>query len=312
MATTCAKCGAELIGLKKFCATCGAPAVDPKSVAAPAAPPPADPYASTALADKLQKMQAEYGPPPPVSSRQLIPQGPPSSPSGALPAPISSQPVPPAQPSSQPSVDPTGRSRTGTVAMPSVPMPSNAPLSPLATSNIQPSAPAVAAPPAPMRHPTPPMGVPAQRSGLLQTPSTPQNVPLQPLQTPQSVPVQRPPTPQPISPQQAQQAQHGFNMYGSQVQRAPASAYGAQPAQQPYPGGQPLPQPPPPAPAPAPPPAAAPPAPVFGAGALVYVTWADGNRYPGTIQQVSGSQYLVVFNDGRQQWVEARFVSVGM
>jgi hypothetical protein len=48
----------------------------------------------------------------------------------------------------------------------------------------------------------------------------------------------------------------------------------------------------------------------YGAGALVYVQWADGNKYPATVQQVAGSQCLVLFNDGRRQWVEARFLSL--
>ncbi|HEY8073599.1 MAG TPA: zinc-ribbon domain-containing protein, partial [Labilithrix sp.] len=61
--TNCAKCGAELIGNKKFCAACGAPVSDPRNVgsapgSAPGAPAAAyggapssqvNPFAATAF-----------------------------------------------------------------------------------------------------------------------------------------------------------------------------------------------------------------------------------------------------------------------
>jgi hypothetical protein len=46
----------------------------------------------------------------------------------------------------------------------------------------------------------------------------------------------------------------------------------------------------------------------FGPGARVLVQWADGNRYPATVQQQNGSQCLVSFPDGRTQWVEAQYL----
>jgi hypothetical protein len=100
-------------------------------------------------------------------------------------------------------------------------------------------------------------------------------------QTPQSVPVQAHPAPY---------------AHSALVQPTPA-----QPVSYPQPGshGQQAPLPQPPAPV------------ALGPGARVHVTWADGNRYPATVQQVAGSQYLVLFNDGGQRWVDARFISIG-
>jgi hypothetical protein len=42
------------------------------------------------------------------------------------------------------------------------------------------------------------------------------------------------------------------------------------------------------------------------------VQWADGNRYPGTVQQAGNGQCLVVFPDGQQRWVENQYLSTGM
>ncbi|MEI7894928.1 MAG: hypothetical protein WCI05_17665 [Myxococcales bacterium] len=49
--------------------------------------------------------------------------------------------------------------------------------------------------------------------------------------------------------------------------------------------------------------------PPFGPGATVLVAWADGNRYPATVQQVAGNQVSVVFPDGRQLWVDSQYVA---
>ncbi len=49
----------------------------------------------------------------------------------------------------------------------------------------------------------------------------------------------------------------------------------------------------------------------FGPGALVLVHWSDGNRYPGTVLQVAGTQILVSFPNGQQHWVDAKYVSSG-
>src|SRR4051812_15996636 len=71
--TNCAKCGAELIGSKKFCAACGTPVADPRSPGAPGgsssayggAPPASqvNPFAETAFPKKEQR-PSMYGPPP--------------------------------------------------------------------------------------------------------------------------------------------------------------------------------------------------------------------------------------------------------
>jgi hypothetical protein len=55
----------------------------------------------------------------------------------------------------------------------------------------------------------------------------------------------------------------------------------------------------------------APPQRGFGPGALVLVHWSDGNRYPGTVLQVAGTQLLVSFPNGQQHWVEMKYVSSG-
>jgi hypothetical protein len=63
-------------------------------------------------------------------------------------------------------------------------------------------------------------------------------------------------------------------------------------------------------PAVAPPPAAQP-VHAFAPGAPVLVHWADGNRYPGTVLQVSSHHVFVAFPNGVQQWIDVRYVSGG-
>jgi hypothetical protein len=64
-----------------------------------------------------------------------------------------------------------------------------------------------------------------------------------------------------------------------------------------------------------PPPQQQPPPPAYGfgfayaPGSRVTVTWSNGQRYPGTVQQVSGASCLVVFPDGQQHWVEMQYVA---
>jgi hypothetical protein len=48
---------------------------------------------------------------------------------------------------------------------------------------------------------------------------------------------------------------------------------------------------------------------VFPIGARVLVQWADGNRYPGVVQQIAPGQSLVGFHDGQQRWVENRYLT---
>jgi hypothetical protein len=47
----------------------------------------------------------------------------------------------------------------------------------------------------------------------------------------------------------------------------------------------------------------------FVAGRQVLVLWSDGNRYPATIMQVAAGQSQVVFPDGRNMWVENRYLT---
>lgn len=44
-------------------------------------------------------------------------------------------------------------------------------------------------------------------------------------------------------------------------------------------------------------------------GRKVLVQWNDGNRYPATILQVNGANCQIVFPDGRNMWVESRFLT---
>jgi len=46
-------------------------------------------------------------------------------------------------------------------------------------------------------------------------------------------------------------------------------------------------------------------------GTHVLVQWADGNRYPGIVQQIAPGQCLIVFPDGQQRWVDNQFLASG-
>ncbi len=47
----------------------------------------------------------------------------------------------------------------------------------------------------------------------------------------------------------------------------------------------------------------------YAPGSRVTVTWSNGQRYPGSITQVNGSQCLVVFPDGQHHWVEMQYLA---
>lgn len=49
----------------------------------------------------------------------------------------------------------------------------------------------------------------------------------------------------------------------------------------------------------------------YAPGARVNVTWSNGQRYPATVSQISGTQCLVIFPDGQQHWVEMQYLSPG-
>ena len=44
-------------------------------------------------------------------------------------------------------------------------------------------------------------------------------------------------------------------------------------------------------------------------GRQVLVQWSDGNKYPATLTQNNGPQSQVTFPDGRQIWIESRFLT---
>jgi hypothetical protein len=112
-----------------------------------------------------------------------------------------------------------------------------------------------------------------------------------------------PANPPPAVPQSAPQ-QPWSSPYG-----VPAPSYPVNPAAYPYPPTPGYP-PAPPGAYPPYPPQAAPYVPPFVAGGRVLVQWADGNRYPGLVQQVAQGQCLIVFPDGQQRWVEFQYLAV--
>ena len=380
----CAKCGAELIGSRKFCAACGTPAGDPRSPAAstgqtPAtsgkapgapgsapgssgpsiqyAPAPAskvNPVAQTAGPAQTVR-GSDYGPPPasipaelgittpgvgsPLSAPQVSPlavsnvlsqrgafeNAITAGPAEAAAAAVGLFPVP-AQPPSAPAQSNLRSGVPGTQLMPSMANPpslgdahagamsaSGAP-APVASKRPdrtqllgaipagtipRPGAPA----PAPSPPSAPSSGVTAPAPGS--APSVSQQPVMQPVQPamhapqpqlPHQVPQQLPPHLFPLPPQ---------NPPGPFPQPVPAAPAPMPYAAAPYPPPQPT----------APPMQGQPPQAaggyVFGyvPGSRVTVTWSNGQRYPGTVQQVSGSQCLVVFPDGQHHWVDMQYVA---
>ncbi|MBS2018251.1 MAG: hypothetical protein JST00_35605 [Deltaproteobacteria bacterium] len=387
--THCAKCGTELIGMKKFCAACGAPAGDPRSPVASTgatpmtagssspnvAPAPGSsqdnlytPAASVSVAGPVSQvnpfaqtagpgaLSSDYGPPPisvppelastapglgagrpsqvsPLASsnvnsergafhtaggsavaqaaqqaleasaaRASSPSGAPSPsgiPSGPVPDPSAVKKIPgtqlmpsmqnpPVGSQAQPSapIPPTSpKKQQGTFVMqmpPNVPgiTPSSQGSIP-AASSVQPSMQPQPSQAAPLHTPAPHVA-----PHLAPQPQAPQPPP--PVAAPQP-PAQAPQAPQP-------QAWGQANAPAAWSQ--PMNPY-AQPA--PY-----APQPQAPA---APPPGAYQYGFGYAPGSRVQVTWSNGQRYPGTVQQVSGAQCLVLFPDGQQHWVEMQYVA---
>jgi hypothetical protein len=341
--TNCAKCGAELIGSRKFCAACGAP-TDPSSLkrADPLGANSSGPASSPVPAPgpQINVPSTAYGPP-------LAPGAPPVNPFAATASPASramGSPYgpPPATTSNPPSGAPPGApgSMDGTAPVP--------PVSPLAVSNalsqrgayqnvagdrIPPSAPSSSktgpSAPGPRTGTSPPPppagGAPAsiakKAPGTQLMPSMPNPGAFGP-RSGSSPPGSNPAASQPKPPPQRTQMMDAASF----SRPNPASA-------------QPAPQPPAPAapPVPAVPPSVmhqpqppphqwggggggwgAPAAPHagyggfgFAPGARVNVTWSNGQRYPATVSQVSGTQCLVVFPDGQQHWVEMQYVTPG-
>ncbi|MDI1434097.1 hypothetical protein [Polyangium sorediatum] len=46
-----------------------------------------------------------------------------------------------------------------------------------------------------------------------------------------------------------------------------------------------------------------------GVGSAVLVAWSDGNKYPGTVAQISQGQYFVTMSNGEQYWVAEQYIS---
>jgi hypothetical protein len=274
--THCAKCGAELIGSRKFCATCGAPVTDPRSTGANAA--------------------VSAGPPDPRPRAPSLPYGPPPTPQSAV-NPFA-QTANPHSAGIAPAYGPPPSAAPSEPGAPQNSPPRSSPISPLAASNVN-----------SVRHAFQTATGGARAVPGLSSQGAPgtQLMPSVP-HTPRSG------SSPPSNPGAAGggAASPRRQAAGTQLMGAfpPASAAAAQPQQSP-----PLPQA-----APSPLPGAAqspwvgwgaPSAPSYGPapGAQVQVTWANGQRYPGTVQQVSGGQCLVAFPDGQQHWVPLQYVA---
>jgi hypothetical protein len=52
-------------------------------------------------------------------------------------------------------------------------------------------------------------------------------------------------------------------------------------------------------------------APVLAPGARVWVRWANGQNYPGTVHQIHAGRCLVGFADGQQHWIEFAYLMPG-
>ena len=205
----------------------------------------------------------------------------------------------------------------GTVPRPGAPAPAAPASAPAGVSPVAASTSAPSAGSLPVADPQRVSSVPHVPSAAAYAPP-PQPQPMQPPPPPplaqppqQTAPMQpQPMQPQPMQPQPMQPPAQPPPAW------SPAAApYGnPQPPPQAMPYAQPAPYAQPPM---APPqPMAAPPPPYgFGGGfayvpgSRVTVTWSNGGRYPGTVQQVSGTQCLVMFPDGQQHWVEMQYVA---
>ena len=165
--------------------------------------------------------------------------------------------------------------------------------------------------PAPTPLPAPSSGMPSALPAPGSAPSASRQPVMQPVPQPPPPPPQMPVAPQPpvAAPQQFQAPVPPWNPPPPQPfpHHAPPAPAPIPYAAAPYPQ---QPQPPTAPPMQGQPPQAAG-GYVFGyvPGSRVTVTWSNGQRYPGTVQQVSGSQCLVVFPDGQHHWVDMQYVA---
>jgi hypothetical protein len=272
----CTKCSAELIGSAKFCATCGTAV-------------PAGPAIDFAPVSQVNPFAATASP----TSKNPISVAPPAD-----SVAISGLDAPPTQESGAPQGKPD-----------SAPSGGDSPLvSPLAVSGAlsergafhqavaaakrlsltPPAAPAKAKKPGTQLMPNSP-GHPSERpapsKAQMKTvamqnapkpkiPSAP-NSAAQPSQP--AMPSQPQPPYAPAAPYAQQQPPSGSWGWGTPQ---PAPTYGQQPG-------------------------------VYAPGTRVQVTWSNGQRYPATVSQMSGTQCLVVFPDGQQHWVDKMYLTPG-
>jgi hypothetical protein len=301
----CTKCRAELIGTGKFCASCGAP-VEPAVVVAPtASEAQVNPFAATASPN--HPIGERQSAPPAAASRPPPGEGSPISPlaisnaiaeRGAFEKAMesvegraSAAAGPPAPSANKP----------GTRVMPNAPKhPSKAepPTSAASTSKKGSVPKTLAMEFQPGAEPWAQPRAPGPRESELKPQSTLGKPSSKGTQgAPQSIAVgSAPPPPQSLIAQPQSvlgQPQSGPAAYGafSQAYGQPsASARSWQHQPNAYPVSYPF---------------------AYAPGMRVHVTWSNGQRYPATISQTTGTQCLVVFPDGQQHWVDAQYVSPG-
>lgn len=290
----CAKCGAKLIGTRKFCTACGTPAGDPRSSASAA---PADngqgtvtnpnpsiqyspsepmsqvnPFAQTAGGDQTSGARGdEYGPPPSFPRAPLAATAPgigdPSK--GPRVSPLAVSNVDSQRGSQVEAIAASSRTPeiAGTLMMPSAP------------KSVAPDQAAPKARPdrTQLLNAFPQSAArPSQGNAPASTPSA----------KPQTAPLPVPPAP--TAPQTRHQpaAPSGAHSGGWQPHPSAGASYPAQPAagyaSHSY---------------------------GYAPGARVMVTWSNGQQYLGTVMQAVGTQYLVVFPDGQHHWVDAQYMT---
>lgn len=285
--THCTKCGTELIGSRRFCTACGTPTVNPRS---PTSHQPA-------VSRPPEHGTGAYG-----GAPQVNPFAQTAMPTGSMRTPDYGPPPNPANSASKPAPSNAPRSSASSPAPPSVGAGIGLSVSPLAVSNVVSNMDA-------LLKPSPEQGAPSSTGpsipGTQIMPSIPQPAtsPPEPVKKPQerTALMSAVPLPSPAA----------NNAKPAQAAPNPQAAYGApnvnaaypQNAQNPYVAQAPYPQQPRPAPAPQ----------GYGSsffpGSRVLVTWSDGNRYPGTVHQISGTSHLIVFPDGQQHWVELPYLT---
>ncbi len=283
--TDCARCGAELLGSRKFCAACGLPSGDPRSPSASTGVSPAShPNAAATLGYAEERPSSRVDP----FARTAGPSLDPSV--GASVRTSSSEPVP--------------SSAADAYTTPGVGDPSAAPqVSKLAISNID-SFDARAASRGELEQAitaVPDVVPPAQLKGTQFLPIMANPGSLSPFDLPnaQAAPRRQDRTHLHVAATVAPPPPRAHPVTQHPAQSAPHQAPHAQPMPPAVNGWTPL----------------AAPAPSYGVpyqpGARVSVTWANGQRYPGTVHLVSGSQRLVVFPDGQHHWVELPYLAPG-